>query len=79
METASPHTPGYADVLAELVEDLGRVAASSQPLDRRHARVVPPPNLAALHQLQELALGEQLCRAWGDRSSISNTWPAWQN
>ena len=42
--------------IPEGADRLGRHAAPPQPGDRRHARVVPAAHVAALHQLEQLAL-----------------------
>ena len=50
---------GRADGGAEIANGLGRVAASPQPGERRHARIVPTAHMAILDQLQQLSLTQQ--------------------
>ena len=48
--------------LTEIANRLGRVAASPQPADRRHAGIVPAPNEPVAHQLQQLPLAHHRVR-----------------
>ncbi len=45
-----------ANARAEVAERLGRVAATAQPGNRRHAWVVPARHVSLLHELQQLPL-----------------------
>src|SRR3989344_4019249 len=45
-----------ADHFAEVADGLGRVAATAEARQRRHARVVPAVDVLFIHQLLELAL-----------------------
>ena len=46
----------HTNARAEVADRLRRVAATAQAADRRHPRVVPPRDMALLHELQQLAL-----------------------
>ena len=49
---------GNSDGLAETANGLWRVAASAQSTERRHAGIVPASHVFFLHELQQLALGD---------------------
>ena len=50
------HRLGHAHAGDEITDRLGRVAASAQAHQRRHAGIVPPPDPPLLHELQQPAL-----------------------
>ena len=45
-----------ADLIDEAADGLGRIATTTQPTDRRHARVIPACYVPLLDELEELTL-----------------------
>ena len=52
------HCTGGPDVVAEGVEDLGRVAPPAEAADGGHPGIVPPPHVLLVDQLEQPPLGQ---------------------